>query len=301
MNTQNTDNIDIATQLANEFLAKKAEQQRIIEDVRNRYWNHKFPSPVMEPLYFGRLDKTPIKDRKALVDRDTGNVFNICSDQYQIIHHEEVLKALEDTFEQVPEYGTPEINVKSVDRGAKMRVEAIFKDVKIGFNQEQGLFPKVDFFNSYDLGWKLGFKFGAFRQICTNGMMVGTVHTKANRRHLRGLSVQLMVDQLASGLASYSEQQALWQKWAEERVTMETLTAFIDDTPFGKQEKEDLYHMPITGDNGTLLQLEQGQNLTVWNLHNATSEFVTHRVKNETRKVELEDTLESMFMNRWRQ
>ena len=99
---------------------------------------------------------------KALVDADTGRVFNMVTEEYKLVTHEETLGLVDEALANHPELGEYTRTISLPDGGARMRANYVFGDVDYVVDGDI-LHPELTAFNSYDGGWAHKFKLGAFR------------------------------------------------------------------------------------------------------------------------------------------
>ena len=64
-----------------EKIEKEAARADIVAEIRELFPDKKFPSPVLEPMYYGRLEKKAVNKRFLVLDKGTGNQFDIVSDE----------------------------------------------------------------------------------------------------------------------------------------------------------------------------------------------------------------------------
>ncbi len=103
-------------------------------DVLERYKQIEFPDPIMEPVWFGRY--TPgtkmlarAAGKRAIVDRNTGELLSICSEQYKIVRYEDIITMVEDVVSGLSEYGEIEVVPDLMSNGGKLKVTLKFPDV----------------------------------------------------------------------------------------------------------------------------------------------------------------------------
>lgn len=266
------------------------ENQKVIEEVREKYPEVKFPNPVLEPMWYGR--KTPIRitGHKAIVDKNTGVVFSYVTDAYRLVRYEETLrlaeKALEGTgfkdFQLCPMF---------LSEGGKMKLSMKFTGQEINVSTGDNIIPKVDLFSSYDTKWKLSGMFGAFRLKCKNGMGVWQAFKKFARKHLYTLDMNELSSTISEGMTHFVEQQKMWQEWPQVNIGQELYDSLWEFLPFSSAEKEKVEALPEVVTHLTIPKMIQESNLNLWGLNNVLTQFATHEVKSDIRKVELEPAI----------
>jgi hypothetical protein len=265
------------------------------EEVQERYPEVKFPDPVLEPLWFGKRPTTRIDGKKAIIDQTTENVFGICSDLYQVIHYEDILKMVETTVKNLPEFGNISIFPRLVNEGSKMVIKAKFEDVHYEIKKGDVINPEIMIRTSYDLMWKLSAVFGAFRLICSNGMTIGKVFSKFAKRHIVSLDPSSLTESIQGGMGAYSEQVGLWQKWAELKLNKDVYDSLWEALPFSPTEKEKIEKLPETSTNLKLEDKMFRNEATLWDLHSIVTQYATHNIASEVRKADVEPLIARAF------
>jgi hypothetical protein len=267
------------------------------EEVQARYPKINFPDPVMEPLWFGRRPTERLDGKFAIIDQNNGTFFNYCTEHYKIVHHEQVLKLVEDVVRSLPEFGNAEIEPTILANGGKLKIKATFKDILYDIKDGDPINPKIEVFSSYDLGWQYRGQFGAYRLVCSNGMTVGKLFSGFKKRHLVSLEPQKLAESITAGMSLFSEQVGLWKQWAEQLITPEYYDATWNNLPFSTAEKEKIENLHEEKTRLLLPDALKKEELTRWDFYNVLTQFVTHEVKSEIRKVELEPIITKVFEN----
>jgi hypothetical protein len=275
----------------------KEEIREIRGDVAARYPGIDFPEVVLEPLWFGRRPDVKIEGRFAIVNQKTNDVFNVCTDLYQPISHEEIIFLTEQAAANHPEYGKPVMSVDLFADGGKLKVQAKFPDVRynIGSNVDDYVNPTIDVFSSYDLGWKYGGRFGAYRLVCSNGLTVGKIFESFKRRHLTSLDPAELSKSIGSGMTLFSEQTELWKNWAQEKISQKQYDMLWEELPFSLPEKTKIEALPEAGSRIILPEALKSNSLTRWNFFSVVTQYATHEIKGETRRIEIQPVITKAF------
>ena len=274
------------------------EIKEIRKDVAERYPKITFPNVVLEPLWWGRRPPTNrVTDRFAIVDQTTDVVYNVCTDAYKPIFHEEVIHLVEQATAKTPEYGKPEITVNLLQDGGKLRVTAKFPEVQFDINPKVGdiINPTIYVASSYDLGWKYGGKFGAFRLVCSNGATVGVIFDSFKKRHLNSLDPNALTETITSGMLKFSEQTDLWKKWVNEQITGPQYEQLWTELPFSAPEKEKIEALPEAATKILLPVAMKANTLTKWGMFNVVTQYATHEISSELRRIEIQPAITAAF------
>lgn len=259
----------------------------IKQSVRARYPDVPWVDVFTEPVWYGRspsrIDRTRIAGRTAIIGSPPGNdeeiVYCIASGQYQIVRPELAQHLFEQSLLGYEEYGTPKMTIKSLLGGARWLHEAHFPE-SVAINGEK-VTPNACQKNSLDLGWEYSNMFGAFRVICTNGMIAGHIESQSRAKHRLNLDVEAQVGKLRDGMEKMSEQFGIWSAWAKKKIDILNAEEFLIAIPsVSENQREKILELPlIGGDNRSAQNLARDGKLNVWELHNAVTQFFTHEVE----------------------
>jgi len=107
---------------------------------------------------------------KFIVREDTGEVLSCMTDEYRMVRNEEVVskteKILKKTKAQLQE-------VKMFGNGARTKWTYRFPNQKVKVAKDDYVNPEIIINNSYDGTSAVGVLGGAFRLVCSNGLVIG--------------------------------------------------------------------------------------------------------------------------------
>lgn len=261
------------------------------EEVRVMYPDVYFPNPILQPLWFGRRPTNKIPSQFAVVDQNSNSVLSIVSDQYKIVRYEDILILVNEITSAIDGYGKIQIVPRSLVGGGRFQIQLKFPEMQKSIKVVDNIIPKLDVFTSLDLSFKLTGRFGAFRLLCTNGMGVWERFRSFAKRHLQTLILDDLHKTIEEGLGGFKEQVIEWKKWSEMRVPL----AVYDDTwkrlPFSTHEREKIEVLPELSTKLTLKSALEKKSLTVWDMNSVLTQFATHDVRSEIRKIDLESDI----------
>ena len=269
----------------------------IVAEVQAEYPKLNWPEPTLEPVWFGRRPENLIPGSKAIVNTKDGEVFGVCTDMYKILRHEVCIHILKEALQTVDGFGEAQVCPSLMSGGAKLKVavkfpgcEYILKPGTHEFFKSDVIIPKMDVFSSYDLSWKFGGRWGAFQQTCSNGAGVWKTFVNYAKRHLQSLMPTDIRDSITEGMSVFTDQVDMWKKWTETFITREVYDNTWEALPFSAKEKEKIEALPQTGTTFRLEDL-RGRDvlgLDLWTFNSILTQFATHEVKSELRRVDLE-------------
>jgi hypothetical protein len=259
-------------------------------EVRSKYPNVYFPEPVLEPIWYGRRDHVRVMDKRAIVDQASENrtVFGICSDQYKIVPFEDTISLVQQTVDGITGFGKIDVNPHTYLDGARLRVGISFPDKKTLITKVDSIVPKMDVFSSHDLSTKLMGKFGAFQLKCTNGMGVWKTFKQFAKRHLQNLFLEELGISIGEGLEVFDVQIGLWKKWAETKISQKFYEEIWSDLPFSLAEKAKIEVLPEIDTKMLISEALKSNDLNLWGLNSVLTQFATHEVSSELRRIQLE-------------
>jgi hypothetical protein len=248
-----------------------------------------FPQVLEQQVMWGyQRDFHQADKYKALVNPETEKVFSVVSKDYRLIRHEEAVKRIEEAISRTPELGSHRIEAGFYNDGGRMRLRYIFQDVSVEIEEGDSVNPELQLFNSYDLTWPFIVILGAFRIICTNGLVVGEKLVHLKKRHTRQLDQIDLREELTTALERFYLQTDQWKEWASYQLSSKTYNRVMEDMKFGAKATEEIekraeqraegfddYGFPII--NGWIFF-----NILTWYItHRAVS--LNHRVVKEKR------------------
>ena len=116
---------------------------------------------------------------KFIVREDTNDVLSCVSNEYQLVTNQEVMDKALPVIEK--NNGTID-EVKTFSQGARTNWIFKFRKNPITIDGEK-LYPQLNIKNSYDGSTHVNVLGGAFRLVCSNGLIVGRILGKKSSRH----------------------------------------------------------------------------------------------------------------------
>lgn len=274
----------------------------------------KFPEVVEEPLYVGRRNNIRIvSDHKAIVNPATGEHWCIVSKRYHLIRHEVALASLDKVLKAYPEYGIPEVDISFAKDGGLMKAAFRFPEVKThvgylpGTRRKDFINPKVEIFNSYNMAWAFKIMFGAYRLVCSNGLVIGHREFYARRIHVaaEGISTQellsFMMENLSGSMERYSERIELWKTWLDQLIPQTRSEEILDKVGFNKTDRAAVEQEVEIGSQATLLDNESPPwfrevAISKWILFNILCQYITHHMRlNMAKQLHFQNRVRRLF------
>lgn len=199
-------------------------------------------------------------DYKALVRADTNEVVSIVRRTYKMIPNSELIDSL---MGQLDDLDTPsQINeLHSFSNNQRMRLMITFPEMTVK-DGESEIAMALYLHNSYDQSEAIRMAFGAFRFICTNGMVLGMILGRFYSKHTAGLK---MGD------------------------VQQSLSVAHENLPLIQSRINELQEARVTEDLEKRVEKQVGKRLTTsvarymtgsqWDLYNALTDIISHQIQ----------------------
>lgn len=212
---------------------------------------------------------------------------NKVSSDYRLVqHHEAIYKALEAIITNHPEFGIPEVVATFHKNGGIMNAKFIFPEV-VKLDENDPIKPQVVLTNSADLSKRFTLLFGAFRLICSNGLVVPDTrfpdHVKMKKLHKMGtLNLGDAIDAMMRGFENFSSTLEVWKEYNGKSIGREDWEAVMREVDFSDNQVKEISELTVTGwGKSVQSQLLLDIPIPAWQAYNAATEWITHQTKNE--------------------
>ena len=145
--------------------------------------------PVMEiPAGFSLSKKTnkisgylpENTGHKFIIREDTGDVISCVTDKYKMVTNQQVIDAAKPVIKDIGAVLTEE---KTFANGARSNWTWKVPDIKVKIDNKDYVNPTLTLRNSYDGSVQLHILAGAFRLVCSNGLVIGTTISNKVNKH----------------------------------------------------------------------------------------------------------------------
>lgn len=245
-----------------------------------------------------------VRNYKALVDANSGRVFSIVHKHYKLVRHEDFLNMVESALQAFPEMGPWERNVRMLQNGKRMWATYRFPELETNptkgtrkFVPDDIVNPTIEIFNPYDVGWSRAVTFGAYRVRCKNGALIAIKLLRFIRTHLQKVSSEMITPLIERQAEIFATQSLVWNSWATRIVTPREFEEIMGSIPFNQREMVEVgSEVEVTSD----IQLHniRLKTLTFWLFYNILSQYITHKVSSDLRKIQLYQALNQSFYRR---
>ena len=214
---------------------------------------------------------------KFIVREDTGQVLSCMTDEYKLVPNSQIVKAAEPILKQ---HKAELREAVSLGDGQRTVWKWSLPNTKFEVSKGDEMNAEVIIKNSYDGSLQVHILSGAFRLVCSNGMIIGNVVEKHNYKHNIG---NLNLDKLEEVIVNVIE------KTEEEGKKL----PLLKDTKLKQTHIIKLIELfPSTMSEFITQYLIANKPKTYWDLYNVATYINTHRMN---RKYNTSHILESQL------
>lgn len=232
--------------------------------------NYNFPVE-MQPIFLS--DGKQIDDQRAVVRTDTMQTLGIVSPSYSVIEHKSVI----DSFREAGQKYNVKEKITLDHNGARMFYQMTLPKVQMQVAKGDLIQLMMIAKNSYN-GWNsLQIIFGAFRLVCSNGLILGTKFMQFNYRHIGNIGGMRDENNLQNYVDAFENYVNLFnnQKPVIDAMTKKQLHA--DKNLFDAEKIKLPKYLLEEAQNS----FETEKDHSVWGYYNALTFAVTHKMKKE--------------------
>jgi len=241
---------------------------------------------AMFPVIEVRAIGIPIKDNKEIdvtgykfiVREDTGDILSCMTNNYRLIKNETIIN-----------YANPVIKknkgvlkeVRLFSNGAKTTMTWQFPKQKVNIGPNDDISPEIIIRNSYDGTIGVNVLAGAFRLVCTNGMIIGVVLDNYKNKHS---IYNIELDKLEQSIVDTIE---------KTKYMFEDEFPILIETKIKEKHIMNLIKMfPIQANTIITQRLMLDKPKTFWDLFNVGTNVLTHNMnRNSESTHQIENSL----------
>ena len=139
--------------------------------------------PVKEvPVMYDMIgkDESVNAGYKLIVREDNNKILSCMTDNYKLVTNKDIMEKAEPVLK---EQGAILSDVHMFGNGARVRYKYRFPDTKVEVEKNDFVNPEIIINNSYDGTSEVSAMGGAFRLVCSNGLVIGYSIGKEGSRH----------------------------------------------------------------------------------------------------------------------
>jgi hypothetical protein len=207
---------------------------------------------------------------KAVVRTDTNDVLAVHKSNYKLLKNKDLFPVFEEAMKQSDiDMRGMMVSDQTSHGGARVLRTYRFPKHRVDVGREDNLDLQVILRNSYDGSWAFGFMMGAFRMVCSNGMIIGDKITDIKSKHTKNMTIDPYVNALNHSVAAYLEQAEQWRTWKGIEIHRRQVITLLEQMPNLTDRIRDRVRSQFMNQRG-----EMGTN--IWNLYNALTYWATH-------------------------
>jgi len=250
----------------------------------------KLAFPVIEmPVYTATLDQQVVQvpNHKSIIRSDTGKPLSIVSSGYGVVPYADTIEPLSAI---INEMGFEPKKLWLKDDGAAMKLEAHASEM-IEINGDDHT-PVLWIDNSYDRTSSLSVKFGYYRLVCSNGMVVpeflgGSLILKMKHTKNASIRYENWADQLHMAddiLPRFKARLQAIHKPIDDHIAKQILAKIFGADDENPMDNKNVVLSFDRARHGKGQNISDRQPITGWNLYNGVTETISTYI--DTRKDE---------------
>lgn len=239
-----------------------------------------------------------IPNINAIIRKDTGQVLSTVSNRYQLFTHNEVVESFESALDiSGNEFKNRRVDTFLPSNGAKMFRKYTFPDIRINIGKDyvtkkdDEVELTLELRNSYDGSLRIGFTYGAYRLVCSNGLVIGQLFSSLTKKHYQSLQLNDIVNEFQNCPDILKRQASLWESWKEIPMTFNEASGIFENIYAPKKTKD------------RILERFEIEEPTKYGLYQAVTWDITHNTKARnpmnirSNQVFMEDNFSKVFYN----
>jgi len=241
------------------------------------------PQTISDERQFGsEIDSTGYK---FIVREDTGEVLSCMTDEYQLVENKRVMKYADPIIKK--NKGVVK-EALTFSNGARTRVKWSFPDHKVNLGKNENIEPEIIFDNSYNGTVGVNIMSGAFRLVCSNGLVIGVVIGKYRNKH----SVyNISLDDLES---------VIYDTMEKTKMIFKEDFQILFDTDIKEKDIVNFIKMfPIQANDTITGRLIADKPKTYWDLLNVGTNVLSHSMNRKTEATHIIENQLYPAVSRW--
>ena len=243
--------------------------------------NNEFAEVFEAPLWAGAsLTANRVPSHKAIVDSE-GNPIAVVGNKYKLVQNSDIVPQFEVALKQSGlDLSGIVRKVSTSHNGARtvVRYRLPAHTIQIGKASDDVVNLELSLLNSYDGTWSFRTMVGAFRMLCTNGMVIGKNFAHFYGKHTKNLDPQQAIMNVRHAAQTYLENAEVWKVMAGREITIDEALGFFEGVAGGNDNVMYKYltdaHMKYVGEMGS----------TVWAVFNCLTDWSTHAASAKTKE-----------------
>ena len=215
---------------------------------------------------------------KFIVREDTGQVLSCMTDNYKLVKNETIIKYAQPIIEK---NGGKIKEVNLLNSGAKVHMSWHFPKQVVNIGKNDDVTPEIIINNSYNGTVGVNIIAGAFRLVCTNGMIIGIIAKRYMNKHIKS---NVSLDDLEGIIIETME---------NTKVIFREEFPLLQETNFKDRHLISFLKLfPIQANEVVTQSLIANRPKTFWDLFNVGTNVLTHNMnRNSESTHQIENSL----------
>ena len=207
-------------------------------------------------------------DYKLIVREDTNKILSCMTNDYKVVTNEKIINFTEPI---VKKRGGLFKEAETFGHGARSVMKWHFPNEKVTVAEDDDLHPEIIIKNSYDGTVGVNVAAGAFRLVCSNGMVIGVVTNEYRNKHS---IYNVSLDDLEGIIESTIEN--------TKYLFDEELPTFINKQITERNIMDFIKMFPIQANSIVTQRLIADRPKTFWDLFNVGTNVLTHHMNRDS-------------------
>lgn len=209
-----------------------------------------------------------IENKLAVVRQDTGKILGIVSKKYELLQHSTVIF----TFRKALENIQHSEKISMIHDGAEMLAVYTIKNTQIEIVKDDIVSLQVVIKNSYNGANTLQMMLGAFRLVCSNGMILGKEFFTFRQKHIGsnvGFSIGTAGERIEEISSQFASLSTTFQKMNDTQVL----------SPASELYTPEIIALPKYLLSAAQDSYEKENVQTQWGFYNGLTNAITHSIR----------------------
>lgn len=208
------------------------------------------------------------------------------SEQYNLLQH---WNAIHDVFQSLPvDFNLEKIKIVTSENGGRCFAR-FYSGHKIEIVKGDDIQYQLLMENSADTTTKFNLSGGAWRLICSNGMIIPDnriEQIKKKKLHKGGLNLESEISEFLEIMETSIDSMGLWKQYTNKKLSAPQLEDVFQALEAGPRVQEEILDLDLRGEQKSVRYQLEHHDLSAWDVYNAFTQRITDSDSSELVKVE---------------
>lgn len=234
----------------------------------------KFDFPVqLSPV---KTNNVVIPNKVAVFRSDTKQPIGVVSDKYALVPHKDVIEGLREALDD-QKY---EENISLIKEGAHMFAKYKIPGIEVEVAKGDMVALQIIARNSYDGRKSFQLMLGAYRIVCSNGMIIGREFFKFTQRHVEAgvkFGPELLKERIEELVSNFKGSLPAMKEMTKTKITI----------PVDELFNPEKITLPEYLVKAAQAEYERAKDSTQWGFYNSLTSAVSHNMRKESPKAQI--------------